>query len=211
MKQMGTTKAIKAIVASGRSGYTGSVVHQIVQQKTMTVEEYLRFEERARERHEFVGGVAYAHAGGKARHNVIATNILGLLWNATRGGPCRTYGSDMKLRVGDAFYYPDVMVVCGEDEAGDESVYQESPSVVVEVTSPSTRLTDSREKLVAYKSLPGLVAYLIVDQDHRRVEMHHRDVEAPDRWWLEEVTDDGELVIPKHEITLSLDQIYERV
>lgn len=186
------------------------MVHQVVQQKTMTVEEYLRFEERARERHEFVGGVAYAHAGGTARHNIVTGNIFAALWNATRGGPCRTYGSDMKLRVGGAFYYPDAMVVCGEDDLGDESVYQEAPGVVVEITSPSTRVADRREKLVAYKSLPGLMAYLIVEQDHRRVEMHRRDEEDPGRWWLEEVVGDGELVVPQPRIALSLNQIYER-
>jgi Uma2 family endonuclease len=47
----------------------------------------------------------YTHAGGTSRHNVIAVNIVALLWNAARGGPCRVYNSDMMLRAAeDAFY-----------------------------------------------------------------------------------------------------------
>jgi Uma2 family endonuclease len=57
--------------------------------------------------------MVYAQAGANRRHNQIAGNIFGLLWNNARGGPCRVYQNDMKLRTADdVFYYPDVMVVC---------------------------------------------------------------------------------------------------
>ena len=106
----------------------------------LSVEEYLKLEEASRIRHEYVGGAIHAHDGGTSRHNVIATSILASLWNAARGGPCRVYGSDMLLRASEeVFYYPDVMVVCGDEETGDEALYQVAPCLVVEVTSPARR------------------------------------------------------------------------
>jgi Uma2 family endonuclease len=107
--------------------------------KLPTVEEYLALEAESTVRHEYVAGMIYAHAGGTTRHNAIAANVLAILWNAARGGECRVYGSDMMLRAtDDVFYYPDMTVVCGDDEAGDEELYQHAPCLIVEVTSPST-------------------------------------------------------------------------
>ncbi len=69
----------------------------------------------------------------------------------------------------DVLYYPDVMVVCGDDE----TLLQEAPCLVVEVISPSTEAIDRREKLLAYKKkLLSLRVYLMVDQQRRHVERH---------------------------------------
>ncbi len=79
----------------------------------LTVEEYLKLEESAAIRHEYVGGEVYAMVGASRRHNEIVSNVSGILCNAARGGPCRVYSSDFKLRVAaDVIYYPDVMVAC---------------------------------------------------------------------------------------------------
>ena len=180
-----------------------------VPHKPLSVEEYLKLEEVAATRHEYVGGKIYDHAGDTSRHNRISVNIVALLWNAARGGPCRVYGSDMKLRVPDeAFYYPDVMVVCDPDEAGEEALYQDSPCLLVEVTSPSTEAIDRREKLLAYRKLPSLKAYLIVDQEALRVERHWHD-DAGQWWQAEAVGTDGIVPVPCPETGLMLPQIYE--
>lgn len=182
-----------------------------VPHKLLSVEDYLEMEQSSQRRHEYVAGTIYAHAGGTARHNAIATNILALLWNAARGAPCRVYGSDMMLRAADdAFYYPDVMVVCGEDEAGGEALYQDAPCLVVEVTLPTTRAIDRREKLLAYRKLPSLKAYLVVDQEEMRVERHWRD-EAGQWWQAEAVGQESIVPVPCPETELTLPQIYEGV
>jgi Uma2 family endonuclease len=182
-----------------------------VPHKPLSVEEYLKLEEDATLRHEFVGGMIYAHADGTSRHNVISGNIFALLWNASRGGPCRVYNSDMRLQAAEeVFYYPDVMVVCGPEEAGDEALQQDAPCLVVEVTSPSTESIDRREKLLAYRSLPSLKAYLIVSQEEMRVERHWRDVTG--QWWrAEAVGPEGLAPVPCPEVELTLSQIYERL
>ncbi len=176
--------------------------------KPPTVEEYLALEETATVKHEYVAGMIYAPAGGTSRHNAISSNVLAALWNAARGGPCRVYGSDMRLRAGeDVFYYPDVMVVCGDDEAGESSLHQHAPCLIVEVTSPSTESIDRREKALIYRGLPSLRAYLIVDQNRRWVERHWRDESG--EWRQGGIVDEGLLPIPCPETKLSLDDIYE--
>lgn len=44
--------------------------------RTMTVEEYFRFEESSPIKHEYVAGELYAMSGATARHNIIAGNIF---------------------------------------------------------------------------------------------------------------------------------------
>jgi Uma2 family endonuclease len=176
--------------------------------KLPTVEEYLALEAESTVRHEYVAGMIYAHAGGTTRHNAIAANVLAILWNAARGGECRVYGSDMMLRAtDDVFYYPDMTVVCGDDEAGDEELYQHAPCLIVEVTSPSTESIDRREKAFTYRKIPSLRAYLIVDQNRRWVERHWRDETG--EWRQGGVADEGFVPIPCPETRLSLDEIYE--
>ena len=165
-------------------------------------------EEESALKHEYVAGELYALAGASDRHNLIAGNILARLWNAARGGACQVYGSDMRLRVGDeAVYYPDVQVVC--DPTDTEEQYTSSPCVVVEVLSPSTETIDKREKLLAYRRIATLQAYIIIYRDQKRVKRHWRDQNGA--WWDAEVQDQGRVIFPSPELTLTLDEIYEGV
>jgi Uma2 family endonuclease len=168
-----------------------------------TVEEYFELEASSPIRHEYVAGVMHALAGASKRHNRIAVNIARPLGNAA--GPCRVYVSDVRLRTAaDDFYYPDVMVASGPE--GGHPLVEEAPCLVVEVASPSTATTDRREKLAAYKRLPSLHAYLVADQDRRRVQRFWRDDEGV--WWDAEVAEEGNVPIPQPPITLTLAEIY---
>ncbi len=114
----------------------------------ISVEAYLDLERMSETRHEYVAGGAHAHAGGTRRHDVISGNIFALLWTTSRGGRCRVHTADRILRTsGGTFYYQDLMVVFppeGESE-DDESLFEDSPCLVVEVTSLSTENIDRRE------------------------------------------------------------------
>ena len=78
---------------------------------------------------------------------------------------------------------------------------------MVEVASPSTETTDRREKLAAYKRMPGLEAYLIVSQDRRWVERHFRGEDGT--WRRADLVDEGRFSVPCPETNLSLAEIYE--
>jgi Uma2 family endonuclease len=173
---------------------------------SLTVDEYLKLEESATVRHEYVGGEIFAMVGATKRHNRIIGNISGRLWGAARGGVCRGYSESVKLRVSDdVIYYPDVMVACGPE--GDDPLVEDGPCLVVQVVSPSTETTDRREKLATYKRMPGLRAYLIVSQVRRWVESHLRSDDGV--WRRGDLVDEGRFSVPCPETDLSLAEIYE--
>ncbi len=176
----------------------------------MSVEEYLEFEKDSEVRHEYVGGVAYAMTGGSGRHNRISLNIARKLADGAEGTSCRVYMSDMKVSIPDRpFYYPDVIVVCGE-EPEHPYYFVEDPCLIVEVTSPNTEATDRREKLEAYKTLPTLMEYLIVSQNEEKLERHFRD--ENDEWWRAELANEAEIPLPcPPGASLSLEDIYENL
>lgn len=188
-----------------------SVSEPAAPQEPLSVVEYLELERMSALRHEYVAGEIHAHAGGTRRHDVISGNIFASLWNAARSGPCRVHTADRLLRTAeDVFYYPDVMVVCPpQDEPDDDAaLFEDAPCLVVEVTSPSTEAIDRREKLLTYRRITSLKAYLIVDQRELRVERHWRDESG--RWWrAEAVGADGIAPVPCPEIELTLPRIYE--
>jgi Uma2 family endonuclease len=177
----------------------------------MTVEEYFQFEERSPIKHEYVAGEVYAMSGATARHNLIAGTIFTRLFTAAEEGPCRVFINDMRLEAaGDKYYYPDVVVVC--TPIAELDIVARGPCVVVEVTSPSTARIDRGEKLEAYRRIPTLRTYLVVDHRRRRVERHWRDTPAGE-WLHEEITGDAETPIPVPclDVNLTLGGIYRRV
>lgn len=175
------------------------------------VDDYLEAEQRSEVRHEYLYGTIHAMEGGSRRHNQLCLAIASLLQRKMRKGPCETYMNDVKVLIrtplGEIFYYPDVMVGCDPTDRND--YYLERPSVLFEVTSPSTELTDRREKLTAYQSLGSLEHYVIVSQDARSVEWFRRVEDGWERVVLKE--DDEKLSFQNPEVDLSLAEIYESV
>ena len=186
-------------------------MNQTARLATCTAQDYLRAEEAAPVKHEYVDGSVHAMAGAGERHNRIALNVAYRLRTAARGSDCGVYISDMKLRIAaqNVFYYPDVMLVCRPED--DHPHYKTAPCVVVEVFSPSTAAVDRREKWAAYRRIEDLNAYLLVDSEARRVEVFQCDADGG--WRQGELGADevlnlecGNLRVP-----LSLDDVYEDV
>ena len=175
--------------------------------RRMTREEYLAFEERSSIRHEYVAGEVYAMSGPTTRHNTISLNIHRHLHADARACGCRVFVEAVKLSVLDRVYYPDVIVACVK--AADVDLTIDEPSMIVEVTSPSTRATDRREKLDAYMRIPSLRVYLIVEQRRKQVIAYARD--AGEEWQRHEREGDGEIPIAFLNHRLSLAEIYEDV
>jgi Uma2 family endonuclease len=189
----------------------------------MSVEEYLRFENAADTKHEYVAGEVYAMSGVAVRHAKIVTNLVARLGSAARGGPCLVLTTVKCRTVDDRFYYPDVMVVCAPGH--DDDMVRRDPCLVVEVTSPSTARIDRGEKLGAYRGIASLQAYLIVDHRRRRVDRHWRNPDAEStphevsgrgagsagEWRSEVLSGAGSVPVPCPEIVLTLEEIYEGV
>jgi Uma2 family endonuclease len=172
---------------------------------------YLDGEERAERKHEYVFGHVYAMAGGRMRHNLIASNVLVAVGRRLERGPCRAFGSDMKVHVlveqGHCFYYPDVVVDCGPHDP--ESVYTDHPTVIVEVLSPSTRRIDEGEKKAGYLTIPSLAAYVLVDSEQPGVVVWRR---AGETFKRETYADLGaSIALPGVDVTLPLSEVCANV
>lgn len=150
----------------------------ITQYPPLTESEYLRLEAQSPVRNEYLAGEIFAMTGGTLRHNAIAINIAAALKNHLRGSGCTAFMADVRVRIPrhHAFYYPDVLVACSPFRSGDDwqATTIDDPKLIIEVLSASTAAIDTREKLLAYRTLPSLFEYALVSQDQARVVIHRR-------------------------------------
>ena len=177
----------------------------VIQTNSISTEEYLQGELTSEVKHELIDGQAYAMAGAHANHERISVNILSELRAHLKNVPCEPFGSDMKVKAGLNFFYPDVTVDCDFDES--HPYYTETPIIIVEVLSKSTRKTDQTIKRRAYLNLPSLQEYVLVAQDFVDVEV----VRKSEGWQSSHYYLGDEVTFESIELTLSVEDIYHRV
>ena len=136
----------------------------------MTLPEFLTWEERQAERHEFYCGETFAMVGATARHNRVILNLASRIGDHLDGTPCQVFAENMKVQLAEGVLYPDVMVTCGKAEAGDEQTIVD-PKLVIEVLSPSAKGYNKRDKFILYRTLRSLGEYVPIDPAKRQVEV----------------------------------------
>jgi Uma2 family endonuclease len=178
----------------------------------LSPEEYLALERKAEFKSEYIDGVVYAIAGASTRHNLIVANIIITIGAQLKGRPGRVYPSDLKVRVPNPkrYFYPDVSVVCGEDEfADDEQDIILNPTLIVEVSSETSAAFDRGKKFLSYQQIGSLEEYLLVSQDETLVEGYAR--QGNDTWLYTKVTGlEGSLTLSSIECTLALKDVYDK-
>lgn len=141
-----------------------------------TYAEYLRIEELGELRHEYVDGEIYAMAGGTPEHGALAVQVGFLLKSSLKS--CTALSSDVRVRVEATGLttYPDLSFVCAPkaERAAVDALAVTNPTIVVEVTSPSTEDYDRGDKLSHYKQVPSLKAVLIVSHAGPRITVVER-------------------------------------
>jgi Uma2 family endonuclease len=174
-----------------------------------TYADYLALEAASNVKHEFLDGEIYAMAGGTFDHAALSVSVSGALLALLRGGPCRVFSSDLRVRVlaTGLTTYPDVTVVCGEiecdPESGDTAV---NPRVVAEVLSDSTENYDRGIKLRHYQQIPALGSIVLVSQRRRRIEVWERRVRES---WEHRSYDAGDTAhVSSIDAMLAVDEIY---
>ena len=160
---------------------------KVERQQRYSVEEYLAFEDNQESRHEGVGGVVYELPGASVVHSTIKDNVLDAFRRHLRASALRVYSTAMKLRVGDAFYYPDI-VISAHGNPG--ARYLVEPLVIAEIASVCSEQRDMLEKAVAYRGLPSVREYAIVFDREMRVVVFRRRLDG----WEEEVYGRNEVV-----------------
>ncbi|MBK6714126.1 MAG: Uma2 family endonuclease [Burkholderiales bacterium] len=147
-------------------------------------EAYLAWEAEQDGKHEYQAGEVVAMGGARQAHVLVSLRLASWLLRQLDGSPCRAYMSDMKLLIeaADAYYYPDVMVSCDPADRRAELAIT-APSLIAEVLSDSTASRDRGLKFTHYRLIPSLRDYLIIDPEHRRIELYSR---AEQGWLLRE-------------------------
>jgi Uma2 family endonuclease len=163
-------------------------------------------------RFEFEDGDIVGMTGGTQRHAQLAFEIaliIGLqldrdAWTVTvadRGVECG--------EMGDRVRYPDVVVEPAVS-ADPTSLWTKTPTIIVEVSSPSSEARDREDKADDYAELASLVAYIVADQAKASVCIWTRNEK---RQFIPSFIDglDGVVVITSLGLTLRLADIYRRL
>lgn len=120
----------------------------------LSPQEYLARERQAETKSEYEDGALVAMAGASYSHNGVTVNVTVALANRLRAiaKGCRPFSQDLRVKIPFArYYYPDILIVCGEPEfEDDEFDTLLNPAVVIEVLSPSTEGRDRGQKWTGY-------------------------------------------------------------
>ena len=171
----------------------------------ISVEEYLDTELKRETKHELINGAVHAMAGASANHATIAFNIALKMGNYLENTPCRIFVADMKVKVGSNLFYPDVLVDCEFDES--QTYFTDSPVIIVEVLSKSTRRIDESTKLISYINIPSLKEYVLIEQDYVDIQVIRRS----EGWLPRHYFLGDEITFESIDLSLAVEDIYYRV
>lgn len=183
-----------------------------VNDKTMTLDEFLVWEEQQPEKYELHFGEVYPHeiynmVGARRKHATINLNLATALKAHLRGTACRAFMNDIKLSVAEnCSFYPDLFVTCHADDLSAELVMRH-PTVIIEILSPSTADYDRGEKFAAYRRLDSLKEYALIHPESRDIEVFRR--QEKDDWLLVVSDSPRGLVLNSLDFVLPPDALFE--
>lgn len=182
--------------------------------ETYTREEYLALDLDAGEsegvKYEYDGAHVYMMAGASLAHNQVAINTSTLLNTRLAERRCRVFQSDMRVRLGERYTYPDIVALCGEPQLTDERPPSLlNPELIVEVASVSTAERDRTWKLDHYLRLDSLREYWILETDAPRLQQY---VRSGGDWLLHTASgEDAALRCEAFDLDIPLAELYRLV
>lgn len=133
----------------------------------VTYEEFLELTKESEQRFELIDGVIYNLASPSYKHQLAVGELHATFHNWFKGKTCVPLTSPFdvtffKEENNICVVQPDIVVICDKENVDDKDKYKGTPTLVVEVLSPSTRSKDMLKKLELYKQC-GVKEYWIVD------------------------------------------------
>jgi Uma2 family endonuclease len=181
--------------------------------ETFSLEYYLKQEEQADFKSEYLDGKIIPMTGGTTNHNQIAVNITTELNIALKNLDYRVYMGDVRLWMPEKqiFTYPDLMVIKGSP------IYYENrkdtivnPTLIIEVLSPSTQSYDREGKFNAYRSIKSFQEYVLISQTQIYGEKFVKTGEK--KWFLQEYyPEDNFITLELGAVSLKFTDIYHKV
>ncbi|WP_373478915.1 Uma2 family endonuclease [Geminocystis sp.] len=190
-----------------------STIEPKTEQKYYSVDEYLALEETAEEKHEYHDGEIITMTGGTTNHNTLALTIASFFFTQLSAEDYQVYINDVRLFIEqyNRYTYPDVMIVKGKPMyQGKGTTSVKNPLLIVEVLSKSTQNYDQTDKFDAYRSIPDLQEYIVIDQYRYYVKQFAKNQEG--KWVLTDYI--GKEAILKLEylpLEVTLENLYQRV
>ncbi len=178
----------------------------VLKDDIISIEEYLEGELISEVKHEYIDGYVYAMAGAKLNHERIGGNLFGEFRQHLKDTSCEAVSSDFKVYVSETkFFYPDVMVICNQEDGNNVST--EKPILIVEVLSDSTQQKDRSLKRLAYQSLASLQEYVLIEQNFIDIEISRRSL----GWKSEHYFLGDDVFFESLDLKLAVSEIYSRV
>jgi Uma2 family endonuclease len=183
--------------------------------KRYTPADYYALESAAQYKSDFYEGEIFDMSGGTSTHSLITANVVGELRHRLKGKPCTVYESNMRLKISATGLrtYPDVNIYCDELQYDPEDSGRTTainPTMVFEVSSPTTEAYDRNFKAEHYRRVTSLKAYAFVAQDRPHIEVYLR--QDAGKWLLSEASGmDTTIRLDAIGVDLPLAEIYDRV
>lgn len=141
--------------------------------KIFTYDEFLEIDSKSDDLLEFIDGIIYNMASPSTLHQIIVTNLSLFLGNYFKNSKCRMmiapYDIIFKTEIQTNRVQPDISIICNKD-GFNKNNYVGSPTLVIEVLSPSTTSKDFITKMDLYMK-NGVKEYWIVSPDKKDIQI----------------------------------------
>lgn len=171
--------------------------------RTMTLDQFLAWEERQPLRYEFDGLKPVAMTGGTRAHAAIQANLITTLRSRLRGQACQAFGSELKVIVSGRIRYPDALITCTPGRSW--ATIASEPVIVFEILSEGTMHADLSTKNEEYRGTASIQRYVILHQTSPGALVFWR--KASD-WVAEPLGAEGVIQIPEASISVPVSELY---
>jgi len=168
-------------------------------------QDYLEGEKVGTIKHEYIDGEVYAMAGASKNHQRLVTMLSRRFSEHFDNTQCEVFNSEIKVHIDSKYFYPDVVVVCGNDD--NDPYCTESPRIIIEILSSSTRKHDRTFKRYIYQTIPSLEEYVLIEQDFVQIELCRKS----ENWMPGFYFIGDDVTFASVGLTLPVADIYQRV
>jgi len=176
----------------------------------LTPEEYVAWEEKQLEKHEYIDGQVYAMGGGNVNHGRIAIRLTAMFDAHLEGSSCITGNSDIKVNIAGTknYTYPDASVTCDERDKNTPNSFT-YPCLIVEVLSDSTEAYDRGSKFRMYRNNPALIDYLLVSSTHIEMDLYHKNNAG--EWLIINYQEGDTIELKSINLRFMIEQVYRNL
>lgn len=180
----------------------------------MSIWEYLQHERSVPIKNELRNGRLYPMGPFDFTHCLLNTNTTAAIGSVLKGKTPQCLGSGMRIWVQKTglFTYADATIITDSVEVADDGHRDNliNPSVIIEITSPTSQKYDAGEKFELFQGLNSFIEYILVSHDRPRVEC--RRLSNRGVWECDSVEGiDASFSIQSVAVSLTLNDIYDKV